>query len=108
MVGFLSANPEFDLGTTNIEVFLKKSPPAAAAASGDGAAPSTGPRSLGAVLAEQPLKEALKAVQRVFKVAPKYRQTKALLDAGVHSAAAVHAMGEKRFVARFGGTDAFT
>ena len=52
--------------------------------------------------------ETLKSIQRVFKVAPRYQQTAALLERGIHSAAAIHAMGETRFVREFAKDDLFT
>jgi hypothetical protein len=53
-------------------------------------------------------KDQLKAVQRVFKLAPTYRQTTALLDAGIHSAAAAHAIGQQQFVDTATATGHFT
>lgn len=50
----------------------------------------------------------LKATQRVFKLAPTLRQTSALLQAGMHSAAQVAATGETRFVKEMARTGSFT
>src|SRR5579859_6408575 len=51
------------------------------------------------------MKESLKMVQRVFKLAPSFHKTKALLDAGLHSAASIHSMGQDRVVKGLGGKD---
>jgi hypothetical protein len=91
LLGIFEDHPDFDLATGNIEMLFKKKGEAASAAAGTSAA-----------------KESLKAVQRVFKIAPMYSQTKALLDNGVHSAAGIHAMGETRFVKDFAGKGVFT
>jgi hypothetical protein len=52
--------------------------------------------------------EPLRAVQRVFKLAPTYPQTKALLGVGIRSAADVVGMGRDRFVRRLSRTGTFT
>jgi hypothetical protein len=53
-------------------------------------------------------RETLKSIQRVFKVAPTFDQTTALLQRGVRSAGAIHAMGETRFVRDFAEHSPFT
>jgi hypothetical protein len=50
----------------------------------------------------------LKAVQRVFKLAPTFEATDALLADGVHSARQIYRMGESRFVRRYGNRPGFT
>ena len=92
LLGVLEKYPDFDLATSNIDLLLK-SKPAASKSANKSDVEST--------------KTALKAMQRVFKIAPTYRQTKALLDKGLHSAAGIHAMGETRFVDTFAIKDIF-
>lgn len=84
LLGLLSEHPDFDLAAGNVDLLLKKSPAHAKA------------------------KQALKATQRVFKVAPTFRQSRALLDAGVRSAADIYALGQTRFVNRFAKQGLFT
>ncbi|MEU1250023.1 neuraminidase-like domain-containing protein [Micromonospora arida] len=81
----LTANPDFDLATGNVERLLRDHPERL----------RTG-------------RPALKAAQRIFKLAPTYRQTTALLAAEVPSAARIHALGETRFVATAVNTGRFT
>jgi hypothetical protein len=81
VLGLLAGQPDFDLATGNVELSLAQD-----------SAP----------------KEAVKAAQRVFKIAPTFRQARVLLESGVHSAAGIHAMGETRFVNTFAATGAFT
>lgn len=85
LLELLTANPDFDLATGNVERLLRDQPEHLRAA-----------------------RPALKATQRIFKLAPTYRQTTALLAAGVPSAARIHALGETRFVATARGTGRFT
>jgi hypothetical protein len=93
MAELLEKHPKFDLATGNVDVLLRPKRPTAKGSAG--ATPDPG-------------KTALKAMQRVFKIAPRYRQTKALLDGGVRSAAAAHAMGVTRFVETFASGGEFT
>ena len=74
MLSVLESHPDLDLAHTNLDRMLK----------------------------DHTAKEPLKGVQRVFKVAPTYRATKALTTGGIRSAAAISAMGETRFVKEFG------
>ena len=83
------SHPDLDLARTNIDRLLKARRTEQPA--GNGGASRNG-SSVG---------ETLKSMQRVFKVAPRYQQTAALLERGIHSAAAIHAMGETRFVREF-------
>ncbi|HEX2061367.1 MAG TPA: hypothetical protein VHK90_11550, partial [Thermoanaerobaculia bacterium] len=50
----------------------------------------------------------LKAVQRVFKVAPSYDAASTLLEDGIHSARKIHRIGRSKFVAKYGRRDGFT
>jgi hypothetical protein len=87
----LTDHPDFDLARTNVELFFKE----------HGQSIDSG---------EDPeaFKAELKAVQRVFRLAPTYRQTQALLREGVHSAQGIYALGETQFVRRFGANPTFT
>jgi hypothetical protein len=83
MVAALKAKPGFDLARGNIDELLTTD-----------AAPA--------------VRDQLRATRRVFKIAPSYPQTKALLDAGIHSASQIAAMGESQFVKRFSAGGAFS
>ncbi|HEX6685156.1 MAG TPA: neuraminidase-like domain-containing protein [Candidatus Limnocylindrales bacterium] len=84
IVEVLNDNPDFDLTTGNVQLlFKRRNAPAAA-------------------------REALKSAQRVFKLAPTFRQTRALLDEGIESAAKIHGLGAKRFAAATTKTGQFT
>ncbi len=54
------------------------------------------------------MKDNLKTVQRVFKLAPVYSQTQALLNDGIQSAQQVVQMGETQFVNKYSASGAFT
>lgn len=81
----LAAQPSFDLARGNIDELLASQPDALAA-----------------------VRDQLRATRRIFRVAPSYRQTKALLDAGIHSSAQIAALGETQFVKRFAAGGAFS
>jgi Tc toxin complex TcA C-terminal TcB-binding domain/ABC toxin N-terminal region/Neuraminidase-like domain len=84
VLALLQKNPSFDLVTGNVTKFLE-------AQSGD----------------TSQVREPLKALQRVFKLAPTYQQASALLAGGIRSAAHVAAMGQSRFVTRFSKNGTF-
>ena len=50
---------------------------------------------------QQNARQAATMIQRVFKLAPTYRRTKALIDSGIRSSAAIHAWGKERFIQHF-------
>lgn len=50
----------------------------------------------------------LKAVQRVFKLAPSFEATDALLADGLHSAQLIYRMGQARFVQTYGNRPGFS
>jgi Tc toxin complex TcA C-terminal TcB-binding domain/Neuraminidase-like domain len=79
---FLSRHDEFDLLHTRVDEFLDKrrSP--------------TERRST----ADPAFRSEIKAVQRVFKLAPTFEATNAMLADGVHSAQLAYRMGESEFV----------
>lgn len=90
MLKLFQEHPEFDLAATPIEAFFKREEVSGlAGADLDGA------------------KDSLKAVQRVFKLAPQYGKANSLLSEGIHSAHSVYAMGEAQFVKRFTGSGTF-
>lgn len=86
LVRFFDTHTDLDFSAANIDVLLRDRP-----VEGMGRAAST-----------------LKAMQRVFRLAPTYPQTKALLDAGITSAAQIHAMSRTRFLDIAGASGTFT
>jgi hypothetical protein len=89
IAGILEDHPDFDLAKGNVKLlFSDKSPPQVASAQNEGTT-------------QAPL-EQIKAIQRVFKLAPTFGQTKTLFGQGITSSAAIKALGRSRFVAEFG------
>lgn len=83
VVNFLNANPDFDLQNHRIENYL-----------------SDHAKSISAE--DKPLIAGqLRRLQRVFKIAPTYQASQALIDQGIHSSAQVNAMGKDRFTKTF-------
>ncbi|MDY7791695.1 neuraminidase-like domain-containing protein [Burkholderia ubonensis] len=82
---------EFDLLRTSLDEFLEKR-------GGE----------LGALAKDPSFRVELKAVQRVFKLAPTFDATDALLSDGLHSAQMVYRLGETEFVRRYGKRQGFT
>ncbi|WP_367025571.1 neuraminidase-like domain-containing protein [Methylococcus sp. ANG] len=82
---------EFDLLRTSVDEFLEKR-------GGE----------LGALAKDPSFRVELKAVQRVFKLAPTFEATDALLADGLHSAQMVYRLGESEFVRRYGKQAGFT
>ena len=87
----IKKRPEFDLLRTSVDEFLEKH-------GGD----------LGALAKDPSFRTELKAVQRVFKLAPTFEATDALLADGLHSAQMVYRLGESEFVRRYGKREGFT
>ena len=81
----LSEHGEFELLTTPIDQFLD-----------DGVG-----RELRRLADDESFRRELKAVQRIFKLAPTFQATDALLAEGLHSAQRVYRVGESRFARRF-------
>jgi hypothetical protein len=77
ILGFLDERPDFELGRTSL-----------AGVEGEFAGE-------------------LKAVQRVFKLAPSFAASNTLLGNGLHSANAIYQMGETQFVRSFAGSPGF-
>jgi hypothetical protein len=82
---FLLANPEFELGATMLDSYV----------SGKGESAFAGVQDRTAAIRQ------LKSVQRVFALAPKYEQMKALLDANLLSARSIARIGKTAFVSRY-------
>ncbi|KAG8792689.1 putative Insecticidal toxin complex protein TccB2, partial [Serendipita sp. 398] len=80
----LDSHPEFDLRKGNIELLFK------------------GIKEKKVSASDNPeVKETMKALQRVFKLTPNFRQTEALFRKNVRSCAAISGMGRSRFLAAF-------
>jgi hypothetical protein len=58
--------------------------------------------------ADQAFRTEVKATQRVFKLAPTFEATDALLADGLHSAQKIYRMGESEFVRTYAGRAGFT
>jgi hypothetical protein len=87
---FLARHNGFELLTTPIDDFLKTHPVTSDISSnGD-------------------FRLELKAIQRVFKLAPTFEATDALLADNLHSAQQIYRLGETEFVRRYAGTADFT
>ncbi|KYG10690.1 hypothetical protein BE21_10530 [Sorangium cellulosum] len=82
---FFNNNPSFELGKTRAGHFIASNPGAFAGLSNPAAAMRD-----------------LKAVERLYKLTPKYEEAKLLLDGGLKSARQVALRGRLRFDAEFG------
>jgi receptor-binding and translocation channel-forming TcA subunit of Tc toxin/ABC toxin-like protein/neuraminidase-like protein len=92
VLSFFEVHPAFELGTTSIDGFVK-----------DHATPEFfNARNKDAVVQQ------LKAIQRVYKVAPSFAQSNTLLQDGYHSAQQIYRLGESQFVDRFADRSGFT
>jgi receptor-binding and translocation channel-forming TcA subunit of Tc toxin/ABC toxin-like protein/neuraminidase-like protein/putative peptidoglycan binding protein/virulence plasmid A protein len=87
LVTFFNANPGFDLRATRLDTYLKAQPAAL-----DNVADTVGTKST------------IKSMQRLYKIAPRYSQTAALLKDGLDSAHAVTRLGQNVFIDRYGDT----
>ena len=88
----IERHPEFDLLRTPIDEFLSK-----------------GTRSEFQALAkDETFRLELKAVQRVFKLAPTFEATDAVLADGLHSAQMIYRLGESEFVRRYANRAGFS
>ncbi|MCG7893955.1 MAG: neuraminidase-like domain-containing protein [Candidatus Thiodiazotropha taylori] len=83
LVTFLRKNPEYDIKRTHLGTFLAENP-----------ASLTGMSEM--------LKHRLSAIQRVYKVAPRYSKTSFLLGKGIDSAYAISRLGKKQFALMYG------
>ncbi len=75
---FMHQYEDFDLGSTNVDLFMKKK------------------KSAGEE--HDPMRAELKKVQRVFRLVPHYGKTNALLAQDIHSAQSITATGKTRFL----------
>ncbi len=75
---FLDAHPDFDIAGTNAVTYVAA-------------------RQASATVSSQ-----LPAIQRIFRVAPRYAQMDVLLGAGLHSARGISMLSPNAFVSRFG------
>ncbi|HEV7472755.1 MAG TPA: neuraminidase-like domain-containing protein [Pyrinomonadaceae bacterium] len=91
LAAFLDRHQDFDFLKTPVDKFLKNT------ASSDSNQTS-----------DNDFKTELKGVQRVFKLAPSFGATDALLADGVHSAQQVYRMGKTAFVRRYEKAEGFT
>ena len=91
LASFLDRSPDFDLAATPVERYFKSKP-----------------AELKKEADPQAFKEHIKAVQRVFKLAPKYSQAQALLNDGIQSSAQVLRLGETQFVQKYTANGTFT
>jgi len=89
---FLNAHSDFEFNTTNIDTYIANK-----ANAGTFNLPNR------ATFTQQ-----LKAVQRVFKVAPTYDQSSTLLADGIHTARQIYQMGQTQFVNRYSTKAGFT
>jgi len=89
---FLDRNESFELLRTPIDDFLK-------------AGPNANRDPLGK---DETFRQELKAVQRVFKLAPSFEATDALLAENLHSAQQIYRLGRNQFVQRFSDKPGFT
>ena len=84
IVAFLNKNPDFNLKLSPLDHYLQTHPDALATVDGRDA-----------------VARELRALQRVYKVAPRYAQMRVLRDAGLDSAQAVTRLSKTAFVQRF-------
>lgn len=89
---FLEQNPDFDLLTTSVDEHLGK--------------PSRG--NVAAFAEDESFGPQLKGLQRVFKVAPSFEASDALLADGLDSAQKIYRMGESEFVRTYKDQPGFT
>lgn len=83
---FLERNENFELLNTSVDDFLKNTPHP----------------DFAKLAKDESFKQEVKAVQRVFKLAPTFEATDALLADGLHSAQQIYRLGESQFVQRYG------
>ncbi len=85
---FLNKNSSLDLLEHNIDTYFEQNTPNEA----------TQTRTLLAQEDTTELKNALKTVQRVFRLQPSFEATKSLLENDLHSSQKIYSMGEQAFV----------
>jgi hypothetical protein len=90
--GLLQKHDDFDLLTTPVDKFLS-----------EGTAPE-----ITALAQNEGFRSEVKAVQRVFKLAPTFDAANTLLTDGLHSAQGIYRQGEAEFVQQYGSSTGFT
>ena len=90
--GLLERHADFELLNTPVDVFLKN---------------SVHP-DVQALAKDESFRLEIKAVQRVFKLAPTFEATDALLADDLHSAQKIYRTGKSEFVRRYAGRPGFT
>jgi hypothetical protein len=85
LVQFFANNPEFEFGTIPIHRYMA----------------NNGRTALAGVEDKAGVTRQLKAMERIFKVAPRYDQMRPLLADGLHSAQSIALMGEDTFVSTY-------
>lgn len=86
LLTFLRSNPEFNIEATRLGSFEKQHP---------------GAFDTIAVGEREPTRNRIRAMQRVYKVAPRYRQMSTLLKSGLDSAQRIIRMGRNDFASSF-------
>jgi len=92
VLSFLTAHPDFELGTTAIEAYIEN---------------KAKPEFFNAANKDQ-FVSSLKATQRVFKLAPNYATANTLLTDNLHSAQLIYRMGESQFVQKYSAQPGFS
>lgn len=92
LMAFLERHKDFDLLRSSVDDFLKTR-----AAAADNR-----------LLRDDGFRLELKAVQRVFKLAPTFEATDALLAGNLHSAQQIYRLGQSEFVRSYTGSAGFT
>ncbi|KAF2012900.1 hypothetical protein BU24DRAFT_484769 [Aaosphaeria arxii CBS 175.79] len=85
LLSFLQKNPKFDFTTQRLPDYLSKNRDA-----------------LLGLESPDLVKSTVQAIQRVYSIAPRYNQTRALIADGIHSAMQISRMGQSAFAARYG------
>jgi hypothetical protein len=85
LLAFFNANADFNVRSTRLESYLQTKPDAFAN-----------------VQDPESTKTRIKALQRVYKLAPRYKQASALLKGSVDSAHSITRMGENVFLSTYG------
>ncbi len=90
---FLNSHENFELLNTPVDDFMDT---------------QARPESSRALAQDEGFRQEVKAVQRVFKLAPTFEATDALLADDIHSAQQIYRLGESEFVRRYAGRPGFT
>jgi len=85
LISFLNRNPGFNLKTARVDTYLKDHPDA-----------------FGTITDIEGTKNRIKAMQRVYKLAPRYAQTSVLMKNGHDSAHAIARVGLNAFMVSYG------